>query len=121
MTKTYKIKKIIFSILSFLSIFVPLLVFIIIGYAQGAVVSKVVLSITSVFAIVLALGSLLMKLHLRSPVFIVLIGLWSALNNLLPFIIVISITTILDELIFTPLKKKYKNLYTINKEIDKRG
>lgn len=35
-------------------------------------------------------------------------------------LVILAITTILDELVFTPLHKKYKNLYIINREIDKR-
>lgn len=31
------------------------------------------------------------------------------------------VTTALDEFIVEPLQKKYKNLYIINREIDKRG
>ena len=119
-TKKYKTRKTIFSILSILCLIGPLLFFIIQGFAGAAVVGKLVLSLTSLGAIILAGISVLFKYHLRSPIFLCLMGLWVALESLLPAIICISIAVILDEFIFSPLKAKYKQLYIINKEIDKR-
>ena len=119
-TKKCKRKYILFSILSFLCLIGPLAFFIIQGFIGAAVVSKLVVSLTTIGAIILALTSVLLKYHLRSPLFICLIGLWAVIDNLLPPIMIISGAVILDEFIFSPLKKKYKERYTINKEIDKR-
>ena len=57
----------------------------------------------------------------RCGIWIVLTGLAYACNNIVPLLLIMAITTALDELVLTPLAKKYENLYTINKEIDKRG
>lgn len=119
-TKKYKNLYHLFAILSAICLVGPLLVFFIIGFVGAEVVGKVVLSMTALGSIILAIVSILFKYHLRSPMFVLLIGLWAVLEHLLPPMIIISITVILDEFIFSPLKKKYKNLYTINKEIDKR-
>lgn len=119
-TKKYKNLYRLFAVLSALCLLGPLLVFFIIGFVGAEVVGKVVLSMTALGSIILAIVSILFKYHLRSPMFVLLIGLWAVLDSLLPPMIFVSIAVILDEFIFSPLKKKYKSLYTINKEIDKR-
>lgn len=119
-TKHYKKLTVLFTILSLLCVVGPLIFFTVKAFIGAAVVGKIVVSLTTLASIILASVSILFKFHLRSPIFIALIGLWVALDTLLPTIICISITVVLDEFIFSPLRKKYKNLHTINKEIDKR-
>ena len=120
MTKTYKCKMIITGILSFLCSFGPLIVFTIMGLAQGEGKEKIVLAMTMVGAIMIALIAAMKKIHLRSTTFILMIGLWVALDRLLPFILTVAICTIIDELILTPLYKRFKEDYHTNKQIDKR-
>ena len=62
-----------------------------------------------------------MKLHLRSAIWLLVLGVYICLQNIQTLLIMVAVCTILDEIVFTPLHKKYKNLYIINKEIDKRG
>lgn len=119
-TKKYKRLTTLFTILSLICLLGPLVFFTIKAFIGAAVVGKVVVGLTTLASLCLASVSVLFKFHLRSPIFLMLIGLWVALDTLLPTIIWISITVILDEFIFSPLKKKYKELHTINKEIDKR-
>lgn len=120
MTKNYKFKMIITAILSFLCSFGPLIVFVIMGLIEGEGKEKLVLTMTMVGAIILSMIAAMKKIHLRSVTYIVMIGLWVALDRLLPFILTIVICTILDELIFTPLHKRWKEDYYTNKQIDKR-
>lgn len=91
------------------------------GYVEGETVEKVALSLTAIASIVISVISIMTKVHLRSPIFILLIGLWVALDKLLPCIITLSLCIILDEVVFTPLAEHYKSLYVINAEIDKRN
>ena len=120
MTKTCKCKMIITGILSFLCSFGPLIVFTVMGLVQGEGKEKIVLAMTMVGAIIIALIAAMKKIHLRSTTFILMIGLWIALDRLLPFILTIAICTIIDELILTPLYKRFKEDYHTNKQIDKR-
>lgn len=120
MTKSYKVKKDIMFLLSVLCSFGPLIVFTIMGLAQGEGVEKVSLTITAIASIALGVMAVLCKIHLRSTIYILMIGLWIALDNLLPFIITLMICTILDEIVFTPLHKRFKEDYHTNKQIDKR-
>lgn len=120
MTKSYKFKKNLCGIISLLCSFGPLVVFVIMGLVQGEGKEKIVLTLTMISAITIAAIAALKKIHLRSVTYIIMIGLWVALDKLLPFILVIAICTILDELIFTPLYKRFKEDYYTNKQIDKR-
>lgn len=120
MTKSYKIKKNIAFFLSLLCSFGPLIVFTIMGLVQGEGKEKICLTLTSISSIILAAICSMRKIHLRSTIYILMIGLWIALDDLLPFIITLMICTMLDELIFTPLHKRWKEDYHTNKQIDKR-
>lgn len=120
MTKNYKCKMIIAGLFSFLCSFGPLIVFLVMGLIQGEGQEKIVLTMTLVGALCVAAVAALRKIHLKSTTYILMIGLWAALDQLLPFILTVAICTILDELIFTPLYHRWKEDYHTNKQIDKR-
>ena len=120
MTKTYKFKMIITGILSILCTIGPLVVFTIMGLVEGEGTEKLVLTMTSVGAIIIALIAVMKKIHLKSVTYILMIGLWVALDKLLPFILTVAICTIVDEIIISPLHKRWKEDYHTNKQIDKR-
>ena len=120
MTKSYKIKKNICGLLSLLCTIGPLITFVIMGFVQGEGKEKICLALTAFGSIGLGLIAVWNKMHLRSTLYILLIGLWIALDNLMPFIITLVICTMLDELIFTPLYKRFKEDYHTNKQLDKR-
>lgn len=120
MTKTYKFRKDICFILSFLCSTGPLIVFTVAGLIEAQRHEKICLALTSIASIILALLALLRKVHLKSTVYILMVGLWIALENIIPFLITLGVCTILDELIFTPLYKRFNEDYHTNKQIDKR-
>lgn len=120
-TKKYGRLAILFSVLSILVIAGPMLYFIIAGFIVGEVVSKVILGLTGMAAIIILLIATLQKAKLNSPFWILTIGLSLCLTKIYPLLIFMGVGTILDELVFTPLAKHYTNLHTINKQIDKRG
>lgn len=120
MTKNYKFKKNITFILSMLCSIGPLVVFTIMGIIQGEGVEKISLTLTAISSIVLAVIAILNKIHLRSTTYILMIGLWIALDNLLPFVITLMICTMLDELVLTPLHNRWKEDYHTNKQFDRR-
>ena len=120
MTKSYKIKKNIVGLLSFLCTVGPLLTFIVMGLIQGEGKEKLCLSLTAIASIIIALFGVFKKIHLKSVTYILIIGLWIALDNLLPFVLTLAICTMLDEMIFTPLYKRFNEDYHTHKQIDKR-
>lgn len=120
MTKAYKNIKNFLGILSVVLTCFPIIFYMIKAFVEGTTVEKVGLGLLTTAAIILTLINILCKMHLRSIMWIALIGIYICLENITTLLILIAITTILDELIITPLYKKYKNLYIINREIDKR-
>ena len=121
MTKKFKRKYIAATILSFLLNVCPLLVFTIIAFISStAIVHKVTLSMTLLIVLLFTAVTFINKTVFRSKLWILLIGLWLCLDNILTPLIVFAACQIIDELIVTPIKNYYKERYRINKEIDTR-
>jgi hypothetical protein len=121
MTKAYKCLWIFLTALSFLFVFGPLAVFSYMGFATASVVGQCALLSCLTVGSILSAVCAVNKYTPRSRMFIFLLGFYFALEHFLPIFIVLGTFTALDEFIICPLKKHYHNLYTINREIDKRG
>lgn len=119
-TKKYKRLARLFSLLSILVLLAPLAYYLVEAFIAGVVIEKLALGGLATMAIILTLFNTIMKANLRSPIWLILIGIFLVLENILPLIIFIAAGTILDEFILSPLARRYRNLYTINNEIDKR-
>lgn len=119
-TKKYKRLACLFSILSILVLLAPLAYYLVEAFIAGVVIEKLALGGLATMAIILTLFNMIMKANLRSPIWLILIGIFIVLENILPLIIFIAAGTILDEFVFSPLARRFRNLYTINNEIDKR-
>lgn len=120
MTKKYKFLYKFFAFLALVCLFAPVAVYTVKGLIVGTVIQRFSLGMLGLTSLIIVLLNLLWKARLRSPLFILLIGLYLTLEYIAPVLLLVAIGTILEELVFTPLKKKYKDLYIINKEIDKR-
>ena len=124
-TKKAKAFYIIFGILHLLCLLGPFFYFIPYAFITGAVVSKVALGLSTAVSLILALISLLVDtthkagLH-RSILWTLIGGILFCLSAVKPFIWIMAIASIFDELIFSPLKARFKTKYHTNKEIDKR-
>ena len=121
-TKTAKLKYIICKTASICLTVMPLIIYIFIGLLNGQIHKgqKIFLGFTCIMAIILTIINILMKYHLRSPLFLTILGLYYAFDNILPLLLIICFGIVLDEFVFYPLRCKYKQKYIINKEIDKR-
>lgn len=119
-TKSLKKKTLTFHFISWLLTFAPILIWLVIALVKSNDVTKTALSLSIVVAMLLSVVNLLLKYSIRSTVWILLIGIYIALRNITPLLIIIAVCTILDEFIVHPLYKHYKERYHINKEIDKR-
>lgn len=120
MTKKYKRLSILYFWLCVLCLFGPILFFFIRAFAVGDTTHKLTLGLTFTVALVLAAINLIMKSHLRSVIWVLLIGVFAVLNHYLAIILTFAITTFAEELVFSPLHRYYKNKARINAEIDKR-
>ena len=119
-TKKYKTQYTIAKILSIILTVGPLLYYGILGFSIAEPVKRVVLSLTAIGAIIFTLISVVFKLHIRSTIFLLMLGIHCCIDNITGLIIVMAATTLLDELVATPMCKYCKNKYSINREIDKR-
>lgn len=69
---------------------------------------------------ILTLIGLIRKVTFKSSIWVLLIAIYTILGNVMWAVILIGGCQIFDELLISPLLNKYRNLLTINKEIDKR-
>ena len=121
MTSKYRKLAWLFTILSFLLNVCPLAVYSIKAMVESDLVrEKVALSMTVFIVLILTIVCFVNKIALRSRLWIILIGVYFCLGEILTPLIIIACCQVLDELVVHPLKKHYKNKLTINKEIDKR-
>lgn len=124
-TKKAKAFYIIFGILHLLCLLGPFFYFLPYAFITGAVVSKVALGLSTALSVILALVSLLVDathkagLH-RSIMWTLIAGVLFCLSSIKPFIWIMAVASILDELIFVPIRDRNKTKYHTNKEIDKR-
>lgn len=119
-TRKYKNLSILFLALSILVLVAPLAYYSIVGFIEGETTEKFTLGITFVIASILFVINILFKFHIRSTIWVLVLGIYFCLDNILPLIFMVAIGNILDEFLFTPLHKHYKSKASINKEIDKR-
>lgn len=120
-TKKYKRLSFIFGLLSLLCTVAPVTYFTVLGFINGEIRNKVTLGCTLMLCLVLVVINIIKKENLRSPVYIMILGIYMCLDNLLSLFLIMAITTMLDEMVFTPLYRMYKNRAVINREIDKRN
>lgn len=98
----------------------PIIIYAIIGFTNGDIKEKVTLGITLIVAIILTVINLLFKYHIRSILWIMVLGVYFCIDNIMPLLITVAISTIVDEFILQPLHKHYKAKAKINYEIDQR-
>ena len=106
-------------ILSVLVTLLPVIYYVIKGLSDGSVGSRQKGCMVCL-AIMLYIINVLMKYSIRSTVWILLLGVYVCLEDILPLILMLAIGTIIDEFVLSPLKKHYASVYCVNKEIDRR-
>ena len=121
MTKKYKNKLNFVRLLSFTLTVLPVILYAILGFYNGSIGEKVSLGICTLLAIMFVIINVMFKYHIRSTLWIMLIGIYICIDNIIPLLITMAASTIIDEFVLVPLIKKYKDKYIINKEIDLRG
>lgn len=122
MTSKYKKLSILTFLLSTICSLCPIVIYVIKAFVDSDVkeVNKYTLGIMCSVALVITLINIVAKLHLRCIPWILLLGIYVCLKDITALLVIMAITTIIDELILVPLHKSFKSKYTINKEIDKR-
>lgn len=120
-TKKYRNLARLFSVLSFILTLGPILYYIITGYIEADLTKeKVTLTCMVMCSIILVAINVLLKYNIRSTIWLLVLGIYVCVDNIMPLLLMVALGTIADEFIVTPLKKSFKNKYSINREIDKR-
>lgn len=122
-TKRYKNLLWTYRILDWLCLFAPLLIYVFIALCNGGVlaIGKVAVVGSVIIAGILAVINVIAQKRLRCPIWILIIGLYIAVKEwLLPLVIILAITSVLDDLVFTPLIHKYYTKYQASIVIDER-
>ena len=121
MTKEYKREKWLLLILSILCNLLPIAIYTIKAFVVAGVGQKVTLGVCLTLSLLFVLINFITKHRIRSTLWILLIGIYVCLDHIQSLLIIMAITTIIDEFILEPAYKRVKNKYIINKEIDKRN
>ena len=120
-TKKAKNRYILFKTLSICLTFLPLIVYVIMAFIKGAPLQKFTMGCMVTLALIFVMLNVIMKYNIRSTVWVLILGIYLCLDNITPLLIIMAVSTILDEFVVSKLAIKYKNQFTINKEIDLRG
>lgn len=121
-TKSYRFWAGLMGFLSFLCLVGPFAYYGIEALIGGALVYEKVALVGSVFVVlIMTIVAAINKIALKSSIWILLFGVFLCLDNFLVPLVVIGITQVADELVFTPLHKHFAAKASINAEIDKRG
>lgn len=122
-TKQCRFKLWLFRILDWICLGLPLIIYVVMALASGEaiVAQKVAVVSTTMIALMLTVFNALSQKKLRCPIWLVLIGLFVAIRDyLMPLIIILAITSVLDDLVFTPLIGYYRTKLIANKAMDQR-
>lgn len=108
--------------ITFILLATPLFYFFVSCLSSGAESwKKVTLVMTALISLMLIGLNFILKFHLRSPLFFMLIGIHVIMDNVMVLLVLLAITSLLDEVFLTPWIKKVKAQLIANKEMDKRG
>ena len=113
--QTYSKRKKIFLVLSIICIVAPLIIFGLKAFILGTTTQKLIFGLTATAALIFTVINVLMKAHFRSAVWVVLYGICAVIQNIIPVILTLMITSLIEEIILWPLYKHYKVLEATEK------
>lgn len=120
-TTDLNVRRWVLTVIDWIILLTPIIVYFFIGLCgDGVIVKKVTLVCTMVVALCLAIFNIIAKKHLRSVLWIMVLGIYVACENILPMIMILAVATILDEFLFTPLIERYKTQYLASKTDDEK-
>lgn len=123
MTRTIKLKR---SFTALVIISALLNVFPVMFYMVKAmlcdtlIIEKFALVSSVLLAFLLSIIALCNRITFRSSLWLILLGLWLALDNIMTPLLIIAICQVVDELFITPIRKRCKAKLIVNKELDLR-
>lgn len=119
-TKQYKKKYKTFQILSVLLLFLPVGIFIVLGFIRGTTAQKMTLGIGVTLSVLFTAANVVFKLAPRSGVWILIMALAVSMQKIQNVIYITGVCVIIEECVTSKLEKYYRDKYKINREIDDR-
>ena len=122
-TKQTRTKYWLFKIIHTILLYVPLMVYVIIALANGGITApkKVALVGTVMVALILTVFNFIAKRNLRSPLWLILLGLFVAMKEMLiPLIIMLAVVSVIDDFILSPVIANTKVHLESSKMMDAR-
>lgn len=111
-----------FRIINILLMFAPFLVYTVMAYSGDASTPRMIgLTASLVIAAIITVLNIILKFKMRCVIWIVFLGIYIAMENIIPLILIVAIASILDDFVLTPLIKRAEQEYVSNKTFDKRG
>ena len=122
-TDTIRLKLWILRIADIVTLVVPAFAYVIIALANGeiGVGRKFICSFAAAIAVIITVTNLFLQKKKRSVIWIVLIGLYIAIRELLlPLIVMLGCASLLDDFVFSPMISHAKTELISSKVYDKR-
>ena len=122
-TKQTRTKYWLLKITHTILLYVPLTVYIIMALANGGITApkKVALVGTVMVALILTVFNFITKRNLRSPLWLIVLGLFVAMKEvLIPLIIMLAVVSVLDDFILSPVIANTKVHLESSKMMDSR-
>lgn len=122
-TKVTRLKLWAWRLIDWIVLFIPTIVYVFVGlFDEGTLgVEKFGLVSCVVVALIFTLFNVIAQKRLRCPLWILLIGLYIVMRDkLMPLIIILAVTTTMDDLVLTPLVQYYRSKLVAHKAIDER-
>lgn len=122
-TKTLRLKYWLFVGLDWAILYLPIIIYILIVALgnDAKTIGRVALASCVMIALILGAFNVMTKVKLRCPIWIVLIGLYIAVQQLLlPLVIIMAAATVLDDFCFAPLITHYRIKLNASKVYDER-
>lgn len=113
----------IFRALNWLCLFLPVIIYVFYALFSGQVpiVGKVTVTFGVLISLILTAFNVIAQKRLRCPIWILLIGLYVAIKEyLLPLVIVLAVTSVLDDFFFTPVISRLTDRKRASETIDDR-
>jgi hypothetical protein len=110
-------------IIDWICLFLPLIVYVVIGLASGNVTTSAKVGLVGMLflALVFTCINVIAQKNLRAPIWCLLLGIYIAMDKwLLPLIVILAVTSILDDVLFSPIIHYYYTQTVASKTIDKR-
>ena len=122
MTRYYKRLFWFWSFFSILLNIGPVFYYVIKSYLESDLThEKVALSMIVMVVLIMTAITIINKHALRSRIWLLLIGMYLCLDNIIEPLIVIASCQVFDEIIASPSRENVRQKLTINKQIDLRG